>query len=317
MTNKASSGNILITSISSKIPLIKTVANAKNKFDTNIQIYGSDINETIIGKYFVDHFWKMPRIIDLKIEDLINYSKKNHIKYIIPTRDEDVVYFAKYKKLLLDHNLFVFVSDYSSVLLCFDKLKFYEDTNNSFIIPTYTQYDKLDKKGFFVLKDRFGSGSNEIKINISYQEVLNNIKHFTDPIIQPFIQGQEYSIDSYVKKNGVWVSSIIRSRDLVIDGESKITTRVLDDQLALLCKEFLEQNNILGHSVLQVIKTDTEYYFIECNSRFGGASTLSVKLGLESFYWFLLESNNKKIAPKISNQLLKQIRIQEDIYLES
>ncbi|MBD3842499.1 MAG: ATP-grasp domain-containing protein [Campylobacterales bacterium] len=259
----------------------------------------------------------MPKIVDLQIEDVIKYSKEHHIKYIIPTRDEDVVYFARYKQLLLEHNIFVFVSNYTSVLLCFDKLKFYEDTDNDFIIPTYTNVNDLDKKDFFVLKDRFGAGSSKIQLNITFESVLHNIKKFKNPIIQPFIQGQEYSIDSYVNKNGICIASIIRSRDLIINGESKITTRIFDKQLILLCKKFLEQNKILGHSVLQVIKTDKQYYFVECNARFGGASTLSVKLGLESFYWFLLESNDQEIRPKISDKILKQIRIQEDIYIES
>ena len=41
------------------------------------------------------------------------------------------------------------------LLLCFDKLKFYEDTDNDFIIPTYTNVNDLNKKDSFVLKDRF------------------------------------------------------------------------------------------------------------------------------------------------------------------
>ncbi|MED7787532.1 ATP-grasp domain-containing protein [Francisella sp. 19X1-34] len=316
MVTKTKTGNILITSISSKVPLIKAVTEARDKYDKNILIYGADIEDNVIGKYFVDQFWQMPRLANLTTDNLIDYLKKHNISYIVPTRDEDLIYYSQHKSLFLENNIFVFVSDYDSVRICFDKLKFYEDTNSEFVIPTYTKLSGLDTKKNFVLKERFGAGASKIKINISYQDVLDSLNQFDSPVVQPFIQGEEYSIDSYVTRRGVCVASVIRSRDLVINGESKITTRVVDQKLASLCKSFLEQNKILGHSVLQVIKDDDSYHFIECNSRFGGASTLSVKLGLESFLWFLEETNNKEITVNLSDKIIKQVRISKDIYYE-
>ena len=87
--------------------------------------------------------------------------------------------------------------------------------------------------------------------------------------------------------------------------------------MAKLIKYFLEKNKITGHSVTQVIKKDNNFYIIECNTRFGGASTLSYTLGLESFYWFFLECSNKKIEVNISDKLLKQVRVSKDVYIES
>ncbi|MNC49272.1 carbamoyl phosphate synthase-like protein [compost metagenome] len=59
-----------------------------------------------------------------------------------------------------------------------------------------------------------------------------------------------------------------------------------------------------------------EYHFIECNTRFGGASRLSVEAGLDSFYWFLLEAEGNDLAeyPFVrSAQEKRLIRYAEDL----
>ena len=308
--------NILITSISSKTSLIQRVKDATKKYNKNMKVIGSDINPNVVGAYFTDNFWKMPKIKELKPNEIIDYCKNNNIAYIIPTSDNDVVYFSKHKQKFLDKNIHVFVSEYQSVSFCFDKLKFYEDSGIDWCIKTSLSIKNITSD-FYVLKERFGSGSRNIAIGVSKKEALKIVSTLHEAIFQPFIQGIEYSIDSYIDKSNNLIGSIIRSRDVVRDGESKVTTVVEDDILSKKVKKFLQKHKIQGHSVLQVIKRDKEYYLIECNARFGGASTLSYELGLESFYWFLQESNNQDIKANISKKSLKQVRCSKDIFFEN
>lgn len=308
--------HILITSISSKVPLIKTIIESKNRYDQSIKLFGADLNDNVIGRYFVDIFWKMERLETINIDKIVNYCLENKIKYIIPTRDEDVVFFSKHYHKLMENGIFSFVSSYDSVAFCFDKLNFYEKSKFPEVIETKTDINSIHSSTF-VVKERFGSGSNNIRLNCSKSEAIEFAKKLKYPIFQPFFNGQEFSVDSFVTKNNKVVDSIIRSRDIVIDGESKVTTVVKDKKLKKLVKNFLTKHKIRGHSVLQVIKDNESYHIVECNARFGGASTLSYKMGLDSFYWFLLESNDKPIKYKRSKKNLKQIRVQQDLYFES
>ena len=77
--------------------------------------------------------------------------------------------------------------------------------------------------------------------------------------------------------------------------------------------------NLYGHVILQAIISDkNEVFIIECNPRFGGASTLSVHAGLDSFYWAYLESMKVSIKdyPFIRSQKeLTQVRYPQDFYL--
>ena len=88
----------------------------------------------------------------------------------------------------------------------------------------------------------------------------------------------------------------MRRRDVVVNGESQITTTYFDKRLEMLCKDFADRFNFYGHILLQIITdTNSNFHIVECNPRFGGASNLSCAAGLNSFYWFILESNGVDI----------------------
>ena len=92
--------NVLITSISKKIPLIKAVERGVKKISTSIKIHGGDVDDNCLGKYFVDSFWKMPKLNILTPDDLLKYCKENNIGLIIPTRDGELEYFSSLKAVL-------------------------------------------------------------------------------------------------------------------------------------------------------------------------------------------------------------------------
>ena len=308
--------NILITSISSKVPLVNSVFEAKNKFDKSIKIFGVDIKSEVVGKYFVDEFYVIPKICDLNIDEFIQDCLKKEIKYIIPTRDEDVLFYSSFKDIFSRNNIFVFSSDFNSVKKCFDKYLFFKENNVSYNINTSLEIDNLINIERFVVKDRFGSGSKDLGLNLEYSEALNFSKNIKEPIFQEFIAGEEYSIDAFLDMKNNFIGSIIRKREIIQNGEAVVTCSMNDKILEKKIKTFLIKNQITGHSITQVIKKENDYFLIECNTRFGGASTLSHKMGLESFYWFLCEVNNKSFKYVRNDKNLRQIRITKDIYFE-
>jgi len=307
--------NILVTSISSKIPLLEVLKDSISTFN-HISIVGADINENVLGRYYVDTFWKMERIDKIIINDFIKNCKKMQIKYIIPTRDDDVVFFSKNSQLLLKNNIYLFVSNSSSISFCFDKLSFFQNANYNNVIYTSDRLSDI-KSSTCVIKERYGSGSENIFLNIEISQAKEKANCLNNPIFQPFIKGEEYSVDSYITKEGKYIDSIIRSRDLIVDGEAKITTVVEDLEIKNNIKEFLLKHKIYYHSVLQYIKYDNKFSIIECNPRFGGASTLSYKMGLKSFLWFIQDIEHIDIEYIPSSKKYKQVRISKDIYIES
>ena len=308
---------ILITSIGAKIPLIKAVRRAKDAFDSTFSIIGGDTNPDALGREFVDGFWQMPRLEELHFEALLSYAKEHAVCTIIPTRDAELPFFAAHKKALAKEGIGVFVADEDAVLFCYDKLRFYEKDKSAWAIPTSLDIETLNAKSF-VVKERFGAGAKSMACKVSKEEALAHAMKLQEPIFQPFIEGKEYSIDCYVDTNMACRGVVVRSRDLVVDGESQVTTIVHNEALAQKAAEFVTCHGIQGHSVLQVLQNANGSFLIECNARFGGASTLSEYVGLKSFLWFLQEGEGEDFEVHISKKIIRQVREnKEDSYFES
>ena len=312
--------NVLITSISSKIPLINCVKNSLLKFGSNQIIYGGDSDKNCLGKYFVDEFWNMPKFNELRVNEIIDYCKNNKISVIIPTRDDELLYFAKNKQTFLENNIHVMISDYERIRNVLDKLLFFKECNQKEIstIKTVEDIEKLDCASY-VVKERYGAGSQKLKIGLSKVDAYNWAKNLKNPIFQPVIKGKEFTIDVYANKQCEVKGIITRSRDKIVNGESQVTTIVQKPKLEKLCTDLIETFKLSGHLNVQALEiNDNEFVIIECNPRFGGASTLSIEAGLDSFYWFLLEISNEDLTdyPFLRNlSIKKQIRYPQNLFI--
>ena len=171
-------------------------------------------------------------------------------------------------------------------------------TKNQISTPNTSQNIEDLKCELFVVKENSGSGSKGIGIKLNKQEALLIAKNLKEPIFQPFIEGDEYTVDMYIEKDKTIKGMITRKRVLVVDGESQITETVQNKPLEDLSKKVAELLDLRGHVLFQIIqdKVSNSYQIIECNPRFGGASTLSIAAGLDSFRWFFQEISNEKLS---------------------
>lgn len=312
--------NVLVMSISKKVPLLKSVRKALYKVNPHSKLVGADLSDSCFGKFFVDHFWQMPTLNHIQIEEFINYCSSNQINAVIPTRDGELKFFAAHYDLLKNSNIYVMVSRLAAINICQDKLFFSHKLlgSNYPVIPSYeslhdSPYNQL------VVKERFGTRSRKIEINIDRIQAEKIVSQMDSPLFQPYIEGEEYSIDVYINKKHRVKGCIIRKRDFVVGGESQITTSIKYKKLEQVISSLAEELQLYGHVMFQVIvDRDGNFHIIECNPRFGGASTLSIEMGLDSFYWFLLESNGVDLdtIPFIrSEQEKKLIRYPEDLII--
>ena len=86
--------NVLVTSLSRKVALVREVRKALEKFAQGSRVFGADSDTECIGRYFVDSFWRMPPLEELHMDELLDFCAKHRIQAIIPTRDDELEYFA-------------------------------------------------------------------------------------------------------------------------------------------------------------------------------------------------------------------------------
>lgn len=315
--------NVLITSISKKTPLIKAVRQAMTAINNTAantlgKLIGADSNAHCIGRYFVDEFWPIPFQDILTIEEVITFCKKHQVKFIIPTRDGELPFFAKHQDNLAKQGIFCLISSPSTIDLCINKLLFYEflKEHNLPAIPTQKNIDKL-KSSSYVVKECFGAGSKFMGLDLTLQKAKTWAQKLHHPIFQPFIRGVEFSIDIYINRQGQPMGAIAREREYVQEGESQLTASVKMPDLESVCLNTAKLLNIYGPAVFQVLRDNSNHlHVIECNPRFGGASTLGLAMGLRSFEWFFQEALNMPLTPFTrSEKELRQVRYAADLIL--
>ena len=165
--------NILITSISKKMPLICAVRAAASKTGIYAFIYGADSDSLCMGQYGVDEFWESPPLDALRIEDFISYCHEKHVKALIPTRDGELGYFAAHHDLLIQSGIHPMISRKEVIDSCLDKYQFAEKLGKGRfpIVRTTLAIEDL-KAQKYVVKERKGAGSRLIGLNLTKEEAM-------------------------------------------------------------------------------------------------------------------------------------------------
>jgi carbamoyl-phosphate synthase large subunit len=300
--------NVLLTSISAKVPWIQAVRQALEQLRLPGLLIGADCSTPCIGSYFVDQFWQMPRLDGLTAQELLVYCKEKEVRALIPSRDGELSFFAENQDFFRRHGISVMVSPPQAVATCLDKELFWKFCVDHGLpcIPTSKALEQIDAASY-VVKEQFGAGSKQIGLQLNRAEAQAWAAQLMHPVFQPYVEGREYSVDLYRNKQGAVQGTLARSRDYVVRGESQITSSVKDPDMERLCEELADKLGLYGHAVVQLFKEEGgTYTLIECNPRFGGASSLSLAMGLNSFYWFFQECLDHPLPPFERSFLEKQ-----------
>ena len=321
MEGAGKQGNVLVSSASRKIPLIQAVRQAMDKLGGGGKVIAADCDEKCLARYFADEFWRMPPLSELTNPKLLAGLQCRDVRYVIPSRDGELLFWSERKEWLHRHGIAVMTAGTEPTGCSLDKLEFYEHCRelNIPVIETRLKPDELSTD-CYVVKERYGAGACQLGLKLSQKEAEVWAEKMEQPVFQPFVSGKEYSVDAYVDQFGRVKGTVCRTRDVVVNGESQITTTVNDDVLEKKCTEYIEQLGLYGHVVLQVLVDETgKIAVIECNARFGGASTLSIAAGLDSLYWFLVESRGADLQQYPFNRRekeLRQVRYPQDLVME-
>lgn len=313
-------GHVLVSSASGKVPLVRAVAKAARALDRATRIVAGDIDGEALSRYVADEFWQMPPAQDEHLDALLSGCKQRGIRTVIPTRDGELLFWADHQSRFAAEGIDVVVSPVESVRVCLDKLAFarFGADHGLPFIPTAELPDQVGS-GPYAVKERYGAGARSIGLNLERQAALTHGGALDRPVYQPFIAGTEISVDAWLDRSHRAKGLVLRWRDHVVDGESRITTTFRDADIENLARSVLHALALRGPVVLQVLlDANRVAHIVECNTRFGGASTASIAAGLDVFYWSLLESSGANAGNQPFHRLageVRQVRVLEDFHV--
>lgn len=258
---------LLVLSAGNKIPLITSLVR-----HVDADVIAGDSDDACVAKE-VFRFLKTPRR-NSRPEDWACFFEENSITHALPTADADLSLFRAGSV----SNTTILVSPLATTNTCADKLLFSRAVHGAAPTSPYLE------SGWFK-KPRYQAGD---KSGVVTQY----------PLIQP-----EWSIDVYRSRDGSVCHALARVRTSVHNGEATNTTipypryKELED----MAKRAAHQLEIWGHAVFQAMHDDNGLpWFIECNCRVGGCSTLAFEYGMNSIQWMIDETLGRVPASLIT-----------------
>lgn len=315
--------NILITSVSRKVWLVKAFKDALKQEGIDGKVISADINSLSAGLYMSDKHYLIPPSTEQNfIPVILKICKKDNIKLLIPTRDGELLLFAKNKEKFKKQGTYVIVSNPEVIEICNNKYSFYQFLlkNN---IPTPKTYlsEQIDFSSAhypLLVKSRYGSGSKSVFKVENEEELKFFINYVPNPVIQEFANGKEYTIDLLTDFNGKVLTVVPRERIETFCGESYKGKTIKDIKMIEYAKNLAEKLGTIGHITIQCIKNDAGIKFIEINPRFGGGAILGIKSGANTPLLILRLINGKKLKPQIGEfkENLIMLRYTKDLFIQ-
>lgn len=277
---------ILFTGVGRRIELIQAFRSAALVLGKELKIYGADMTGTAPALAYCDYIRRVVGMKDVGyIDQMVKNCEKDRIDLLIPTIDTDLLALAENKERFKAAGTRVLVSEPDKIKICRDKnniFQFFIDCGLHAPMPV-NDWKKYEAGFPAFIKPKDGSSSiNAYKVE-NKKKLEAYAGEVPDYIVQPFIDGREYTIDIFCDWNGEPVSIVPRQRLQVQAGEVLKTQIYMDKRMIeesrLLCKAFKP----CGPMTVQLIRDEKGTdWFIEINPRYGGGAPLSMKAGARS-----------------------------------
>lgn len=278
--------NVLFTGVGRRIELIQAFRNAALVLDKKLKIYGADMAGTAPALAYCDFTRKVVAMRDPDyIDNLVEICKQDNIDLIIPTIDTDLLILSENKEKIEAAGTKVMISSPDMIRICRDKnhtSKFFVDCGLHAPMPVNDWHEYNGGYPAFI-KPKDGSSSiNAFKVN-NESELEMYAAQVDDYIVQPFVDGKEYTIDIFCDWDGRPISIVPRERVQVRAGEVLKTKIALDKVMIEEAEKLCSAFRPCGPMTVQLIRDDEGVdWFIEINPRFGGGAPLSMKAGARS-----------------------------------
>lgn len=313
--------NILITAASRRVALAKYFKKAINRNGCSGKVVATDTDPNSPALYFTDSHHLVPLSSDpTYIKTIIEICKKENIRLVVPTIDEELHAFGGCGKQFKDQGIILLTSERETQEICLDKYltyKFFKEKGLPFA-NTYLPEEIEPKKMTYPLfiKPRMGRGSVHAYPVKSEKELTFFLYYIENPVVQTFLEGKEFTIDILCDLDGKVISVVPRERIVIRSGVCDRGVTVKDWNLINTSVRIAESLNIIGPANFQCKLHQGKVTFFEVNPRFSGAIQLTITAGADFPGMIVDMVNGDSLKPAIGDfrDSLTMICYEETIY---
>ena len=117
-------------------------------------------------------------------------------------------------------------------------------------------------------------------------------------IVQPLLNGTEYSVDGFVSADGRVLGAVSRARVVVAAGEVMVTRTEHNGPVLEIASRVLNLPGWRGPINIQIMQSRDGPRLLEVNPRFSSGITCAIEAGLEAPRWILKERLGRPLPEK-------------------
>lgn len=234
------------------------------------------------------------------VEELTDLCRRRKVSLVIPLIDPDLPVLSRNRAAIEASGAKVLISGAEQIKTCLNKFNatiFLR--KNGFSTPRLHELETARKTEFpLFMKSAYGSGSKHAVKLDSLADLDYWIDKIPNPLIQEFIDGEEYTVDAYCDGASRPLAVSPRLRIKVRAGEV-ITSRLENiPELSGLIKDLVQKLGVQGPVNIQTIRNNGTHYVTDINTRFGGGCVLSIAGGARFVEWTIETALGRKPSCK-------------------
>lgn len=313
---------ILFTAIGRRVELVQAFKDSYSRHSISARILGVDSNPPLSpAGHFVDAIFQVPRVNEAGyLKALLQICRMEKVNLLVPLYEPEFLILDQQRDQFKKLGTILLLSSTDTLKTCSDKLEIYRFFNEFAINTPKTRLvmEKPISNQFpLFVKPRSGMGSvGAYKVNSQSElDFLSNRN--SDLIVQEYITGTEYTLDTLSDLNGKALAVVPRERIEVRSGEVVKSRTVDRPDLIRQGKYIIETLGIVGPATLQCIDDGLMVYWIEVNPRFGGGVPLSIRAGVDYPYLLYRICNNEPVRPILGEyqKNLTMLRYDQSVYI--
>jgi carbamoyl-phosphate synthase large subunit len=266
--------------------IVKALRNAQDE----LRLLGSDA-DPYAAVFHIEHsglskVYRLPYADSSNyVSEVIHLCKKENVDAIFPGTDGELMKLAAFREDLEKLGTKVVISPFESVKICRDKWLTYNHFSKFVpMVRSALAIGGIESALSFTglpaaVKPRIGWGAKQVYKVRSAVEAEIFVREVSQPIVQTWLDGEEYTVDCLANKNGRVVCSVPRLRIKIFSGLSFEGVTVKNQKLIELGAKIAAAVPLYGPFNFQAKLVDGEPAIFEINPRFSGSGILTVKAG--------------------------------------
>jgi carbamoyl-phosphate synthase large subunit len=292
---------VLVTAAGSA-PAQAFIRGVKRQSELPVRLIGVDTTARSAGLFDCDRRYTVPFVDDPEFLGALEaICGAERVDVIAPIADFELELFAQAAPELRERlGVTVITNSPETVALARDKRRSAQvAAEHGVAVPEI--HDASDAPLPAIVKPASGAGSHGVTVVRRREDLEGAIAQAGEnPVIQDFVEGQEYTVDLVVDRAGEILAAAPRMRIEVRAGQSYKGVTVDDPDVEEAARRCARAVGLTGQGNAQLIKSvhDGRCYFVEVNPKFAAAMGLTIGAGLNIPFLYVKLALGLPIRPE-------------------